>query len=131
MNILVLGSGGREHTFTHQIVKSPKCEALYVAPGNAGTAKIATNLPIGVTDFQSIKTAVLDHNIDMVVVGPEDPLVQGIYDFFKSDDQLAQTMIIGPSAAGAALEGSKERAKEFMSAHGIPTAAYASFTQET
>ncbi len=131
MNILVLGSGGREHTFTHQIAKSPKCGALFVAPGNAGTAKIATNLPIGVTDFQSIKTAVLYHNIDMVVVGPEDPLVQGIYDYFKSDDQLTQVMIIGPSAAGAALEGSKERAKEFMSAHDIPTAAYASFTQET
>jgi phosphoribosylamine--glycine ligase len=131
MNILVLGSGGREHTFTHQIAKSKKCAALYVAPGNAGTAQIATNLPIGVTDFQAIKTAVLTHSIDMVVVGPEDPLVQGIYDFFKSDDQLSGVMIIGPSAAGAALEGSKERAKEFMSAHGIPTAAYASFTAET
>ena len=88
MNILVLGSGGREHTFTHQIAKSPQCNALFVAPGNAGTARIATNLKISVTDFQSIKAAVLTHNIEMVVVGPEDPLVQGIYDFFKGDAQL-------------------------------------------
>jgi phosphoribosylamine--glycine ligase len=131
MNILVLGSGGREHTFTHQIAKSTKCDALFVAPGNAGTAQNATNLAISVTDFQGIKEAVLTHQIDMVVVGPEDPLVQGIYDFFKGDDQLSQVMIIGPSAAAAALEGSKERAKEFMSAHSIPTAAYASFTAET
>jgi phosphoribosylamine--glycine ligase len=131
MNILVLGSGGREHTFTHQIVKSPKCERLYVAPGNAGTAQIATNLKLGVTDFEGIKTAVLTHSIDLVVVGPEDPLVQGIYDFFKNDPALENVMIVGPSAEGAALEGSKERAKEFMAAHNIPTAAYESFTKET
>ena len=131
MNILVLGSGGREHTFAYQIVKSDRCESLFVAPGNAGTAQIATNLKLGVTDFEAIKSAVLSHNIGMVVVGPEDPLVQGIYDFFKNDPQLSSVMIIGPSAAAAALEGSKERAKEFMSAHGIPTAAYKSFTQET
>ena len=131
MNILVLGSGGREHTFTHQIAKSPKCERLYVAPGNAGTAQIATNLKLGVTDFEGIKTAVLTHSIDLVVVGPEDPLVQGIYDFFKNDPALENVMIVGPSAEGAALEGSKERAKEFMAAHNIPTAAYESFTKET
>ena len=131
MNILVLGSGGREHTFAHQIAKSDRCEALFVAPGNAGTAQVATNLKLGVTDFEAIKLAVLSHNIGMVVVGPEDPLVQGIYDFFKNDAQLSSVMIIGPSAAAAALEGSKERAKEFMSAHGIPTAAYKSFTQDT
>ena len=131
MNILVLGSGGREHTFTHQIAKSLKCERLYVAPGNAGTAQIATNLKLGVTDFEGIKTAVLTHSIDLVVVGPEDPLVQGIYDFFKIDPELENVMIVGPSAEGAALEGSKERAKEFMASHNIPTAAYESFTKET
>ena len=93
MNILVLGSGGREHTFAHQIAKSDRCEALFVAPGNAGTAQVATNLKLGVTDFEAIKLAVLSHNIGMVVVGPEDPLVQGIYDFFKNDAQLSSVMI--------------------------------------
>ncbi len=131
MNILILGSGGREHTFTYQIAKSPKCKQLYVAPGNAGTAEIATNLKLSVNDFEGIKTAVLAHRIALVVVGPEDPLVRGIYDFFKSDKELEKVMIIGPSAEASTLEGSKERAKEFMAAHGIPTAAYNSFTAET
>lgn len=131
MNVLVLGSGGREHAFTRQLALSDSCEQLFVAPGNAGTAAIATNLDVAVTDFEGIKAAVLDKNIDMVVVGPEDPLVRGIYDFFKADDQLADVMVIGPSKQGAELEGSKERAKEFMSDHGIPTAAYKSFTAGT
>ncbi|WGK65797.1 phosphoribosylamine--glycine ligase [Croceiramulus getboli] len=131
MNILVLGSGGREHALAHQLKQSPQCEALFVGPGNAGTASLATNLELKVTDFEAIKEKVLKHQIDMVVVGPEDPLVQGISDFFKADESLKHVHIIGPSKAGATLEGSKERAKEFMQAHGIPTAAYQSFTAAT
>ncbi|MBW2937236.1 phosphoribosylamine--glycine ligase [Aureisphaera sp. CAU 1614] len=131
MNILVLGSGGREHTFAYKISQSPRCSKLFVAPGNAGTASIATNLSISVNDFEAIKKAVLEHTIKMVVVGPEDPLVNGIYDFFQQDDQLNNLMLIGPSRRGALLEGSKERAKEFMMQHNIPTAAYQSFTSES
>lgn len=131
MNILIIGSGGREHAFTYMIEKSRHCNNLFVAPGNAGTAKIATNLPIGVTDFKAIKEAVLSHDIRMVVVGPEDPLVQGIFDFFQGDEQLNDVRVIGPSAKGAELEGSKEAAKEFMSRHNIPTAAYQSFTKDS
>jgi phosphoribosylamine--glycine ligase len=131
MNILVLGSGGREHTFAYKLKQSALCNDLFVAPGNAGTAAIATNVALGVTDFEAIKALVLKENIEMVVVGPEDPLVAGIYDFFKGDAQLKSVAVIGPSQAGATLEGSKERAKEFMMAHKIPTAAYASFTSET
>ena len=128
MNILVLGSGGREHTFAWKIAQSPKCTSLFVAPGNSGTKNIATNLPISVTDFEAIKHAVLEHDINMVVVGPEDPLVQGIHDFFLSDGQLQSVKVIGPQKTAATLEGSKEFAKEFMKRHNIPTAAYQSFT---
>jgi phosphoribosylamine--glycine ligase len=131
MNILVLGSGGREHTFAYKIAESRQCSKLFVAPGNAGTSALATNLPLEVNDFPAIKRAVIEHAIQMVVVGPEDPLVNGIYDFFKEDDLLKEVMIVGPSKRGALLEGSKERAKEFMYQHGIPTAAYQSFTPET
>ncbi|KAA3623968.1 MAG: phosphoribosylamine--glycine ligase [Flavobacterium sp.] len=131
MNILVLGSGGREHTFAYQIAQSKNCSNLFVAPGNAGTSAIATNLPISVNDFNAIKEAVLEYAINMVVVGPEDPLVNGITNFFAEDDALKDIMIIGPSKRGALLEGSKERAKEFMMQHNIPTAAYASFTSES
>ena len=131
MNILILGSGGREHTFAYKIAESQHCDTLFVAPGNAGTAKIATNVAIGVSDFEAIKALVLKEDIKMVVVGPEDPLVKGVYDFFKGDDHLKNVAVIGPSKEGATLEGSKERAKEFMMAHGIPTAAYQSFTPET
>jgi len=131
MNILVLGSGGREHTFAYKISQSSRCSKLFVAPGNAGTASIATNLSISVNDFEAIKKAVLEHAIKMVVVGPEDPLVNGIYDFFQQDAQLNHVMLIGPSKRGALLEGSKERAKEFMIHHNIPTAAYQSFTSES
>ena len=127
MNILILGSGGREHTFAWKIAQSPLCKSLYVAPGNSGTNEIAKNLEIKVTDFEAIKTAVLAHNIDMVVVGPEDPLVQGIHDFFLSDTQLKHVAVIGPQKAAAELEGSKEFAKEFLYRHNIPTAAYQSF----
>jgi phosphoribosylamine--glycine ligase len=131
MNILIIGGGGREHTFAWKLDQSPICDQLFVAPGNAGTAQIATNLSIGVNDFEKIKQAVIDHQIDMVVVGPEDPLVNGIHDFFLSDDALKHVAVIGPQKEAAKLEGSKEFAKEFMKAHGIPTAQYASFTTET
>lgn len=131
MNILILGSGGREHTFAYKIAQSTRCKNLFVAPGNAGTAAIATNLAIAVTDFQAIKKCVLDNEITMVIVGPEDPLVQGITNFFAEDEALKNVLVIGPSKRGALLEGSKERAKEFMMQHNIPTAAYASFTKES
>ena len=131
MNILILGSGGREHTFAWKIAKSSKCEKLYVAPGNSGTAAIATNINIGVNDFEAIKTVVLENAIDLVVVGPEDPLVNGIHDFFLADASIKHIAIIGPQKAAAALEGSKEFAKEFLYRHSIPTAAYESFTKET
>lgn len=130
MNILVLGSGGREHTFAWKIKQSNRCKALFVAPGNSGTEAIATNLNIGVTDFEAIKVAVLEHQIDMVVVGPEDLLVQGIHDFFLQDHDLKHIAVIGPQKAAAELEGSKEFAKEFMVRHKIPTAAYKSFTKD-
>jgi len=131
MNILILGSGGREHTFAYKIVQSNKCDQLFVAPGNAGTSEIATNVSISVNDFDAIKNCVLENNIKMVVVGPEDPLVNGIADYFLASDSLKNVMLIGPSKAGALLEGSKERAKEFMIDHKIPTAAYQSFTKDS
>ena len=131
MNVLVLGSGGREHTFAYQLAKSSRCKNLFVAPGNAGTAAIATNISLSVTDFAAIEQCVLHNAIDMVVVGPEDPLVQGIVDYFAATPGLQKVQIIGPSQKGALLEGSKQRAKEFMMAHNIPTAGYASFTPET
>jgi len=131
MNILILGSGGREHTFAYKIAQSSRCSNLFVAPGNAGTASIATNVAIKVTDFEAIKNCVVENNIKMVVVGPEDPLVQGIADYFAETSELKNVMLIGPSKRGALLEGSKQRAKEFMMQHNIPTAAYESFTVES
>jgi phosphoribosylamine--glycine ligase len=131
MNILLLGSGGREHAFAWKMVQSPLCDTLFMAPGNAGTAEIATNVAIAVTDFEAIKALVIKENIEMVVVGPEDPLVKGIYDFFLNDESLKNIPVIGPSKLGATLEGSKEFAKEFLVKHKIPTAAYDSFTAET
>lgn len=130
MNILILGAGGREHTLAWKLAQSPKLTKLCVAPGNAGTAAIAKNIPIGVNDFEAIKKMVLSEHIDMVVVGPEDPLVNGIHDFFLNDSQLKHISVIGPQKAAATLEGSKEFAKEFMIRHGIPTAAYQSFTAD-
>ena len=129
MNVLVLGSGGREHTFAYKIAQSDECSKLFVAPGNAGTASIATNISISVTDFEAIKAFVISESIAMVIVGPEDPLVKGISDFFKQDPALKNVMLIGPSQEGAKLEGSKAYAKEFMKRHNIPTAAYQSFTK--
>jgi phosphoribosylamine---glycine ligase len=130
MNILILGSGGREHTFAWKISQSPLCKQLFVAPGNSGTSKTAKNIDINVTDFESIKALVLNENITMVVVGPEDPLVLGIHDFFLEDNDLNHVTVIGPQAKAAQLEGSKEFAKEFLIRHDIPTAAYKSFTKE-
>ncbi len=129
MTILILGSGGREHTFAWKIAQSPLCETLYVAPGNSGTAQIATNIEIKVTDFKAIKDLVISKKIDMVVVGPEDPLVLGIHDYFLNDDDLKHVSVIGPQKAAAELEGSKEFAKEFLYRHNIPTAAYKSFNK--
>lgn len=130
MNILVLGSGGREHALAWQIHQSSKTQKLYVAPGNAGTARFATNLPVAADDFPAVRDAVLSHGVDLVLVGPEVPLVLGIADFFKSDPELAGIPVIGPQKKGAQLEGSKQFAKEFMTRHGIPTAAYRSFGVE-
>ena len=131
MTILLLGSGGREHAFAWKMIQSPLCDTLFVAPGNAGTAAIANNININPTDFPAIKDFVLKEKVEMVVVGPEDPLVKGIYDFFLNDADLRNIPVIGPSTVGAQLEGSKEFAKEFLFRHNIPTAAYDSFTAET
>ena len=131
MNILILGSGGREHTFAWKISQSPLCNELFVAPGNSGTSNIAENVSIGVTDFEAIKKLVLSKKIEMVVVGPEDPLVQGIHDYFLDDDELKHVAVIGPQKAAAELEGSKKFAKEFLFRHNIPTAAYECFNEST
>lgn len=131
MIILLLGSGGREHSLAWKMLQSTKCSKLFVAPGNAGTASIAKNVALNITDFEAIKAFAIQEKIDLVVVGPEDPLVLGIYDFFKSDAALDHIPVIGPSKVGAQLEGSKEFAKEFLVKNNIPTAAYASFTKET
>ena len=131
MNILILGAGGREHAFAHKILESEYCDQLFVAPGNAGTAKIAANVDLKVTNFEAIKKFVLREKVTMVVVGPEDPLVMGITDFFTNDPELKAISVIGPSKRGALLEGSKERAKEFMSLYNIPTAAYQSFSADS
>ena len=128
MNILLLGSGGREHALAWKMAQSPKVDRLYIAPGNAGTSAAGTNVDIKVNDFQGIKAFVLENKINMVVVGPEDPLVNGIYDFFKEDALLADIPVIGPSKSGARLEGSKDFAKAFMMRHNIPTAQYKSVT---
>jgi len=131
MNILIIGGGGREHTIAWKLAQSPNCGKLFVAPGNAGTHEIGTNLAIGINDFADIKKAVLSNDIQMVIVGPEDPLVNGIHNFFLKDKQLKDVIVVGPQKDAAKLEGSKEFAKEFMKAHNIPTAQYDSFTAET
>jgi phosphoribosylamine--glycine ligase len=127
MNLLLLGSGGREHAIAWKITKSPLCEKLFIAPGNAGTAQCGTNVDIGVNDFDSIKQFCITESINMVVVGPEEPLVKGIVDAFESDNNVKHIPVIGPSAEGAMLEGSKSFAKAFMQRHNIPTAAYREF----
>lgn len=130
MNILLLGSGGRENALAWKMVKSHHCDNLFIAPGNAGTAQYGTNLDLSVTDFPAIKEACIAQKINMLVVGPEEPLVKGIYDFFRNDPQLEHIIVVGPSAEAAQLEGSKAYSKKFMQRHGIPTAAYAEFTAD-
>ena len=129
--VLLLGSGGREHALAWKIAQSPKVDKLFIAPGNAGTSSVGENVAIKADDFDQIRKLCLTESVNMVVVGPENPLVKGIYDYFKGDPELAGIPVIGPSAAGAALEGSKDFAKGFMQRHGIPTAAYRTFTPET
>lgn len=131
MKILLLGSGGREHALAWKIAQSPKVEKLFIAPGNGGTLTIGENVQIAATDFPALKSFVLEKGVDMVVVGPEDPLVKGVYDFFVNDPELTSIPVIGPSKEGAKLEGSKDFAKAFMLRHGIPTARYKSFTADT
>ena len=131
MKLLLLGSGGREHALAWKIAQSPKVSQLFIAPGNAGTNNAGTNIDIKVNDFEAIKQFVISEGIDMVVVGPEDPLVNGIYDYFRNDEALSNITVIGPSKAGAVLEGSKEFAKGFMMRHNIPTARYQSFNGTT
>jgi phosphoribosylamine---glycine ligase len=131
MNILILGSGGREHAFAWKLSQSKKLNKLFIAPGNAGTSDFGTNVAIAATDFEAVKNFVLESQINMVVVGPEDPLVKGIHDFFLADAQLKNIPVIGPQKAGAQLEGSKDFSKQFMIRHKIPTARYETFTKET
>lgn len=131
MNILLLGSGGREHALAWKISQSPKVEKLYIAPGNGGTLNVGENVNISANDFPALKQFVMSHNVNMVVVGPEDPLVNGVYDFFANDSELKSIPVIGPSKEGAQLEGSKDFAKGFMMRHNIPTARYKSFTSNT
>ena len=130
MNILIIGSGGREHTIAWKIKQSPLCSNLFIAPGNAGTSSCGTNLKIASSDFIGLKKAVLENNISMMIVGPEDPLVKGIYDFFVNDPATKHLQVIGPSAAAAQLEGSKAFAKSFMQKYNIPTAAYNEFSYD-
>lgn len=131
MNILILGSGGREHAFAWKLAQSPSCGTLYVAPGNAGTAQVATNLSISYTDFSAVVSAIQDKKIDLLIVGPEEPLVKGIVDFLREQPGLANLRIVGPDARGAQLEGSKDFSKQFMLRHGIPTASFRTFTAAT
>jgi phosphoribosylamine---glycine ligase len=130
MNILIVGSGGREHTLAWKLKQSPLCNNLLIAPGNAGTAQFGTNLPIGISEFEKLASAALAHDVTMILVGPEEPLVKGIYDYFKNDPATSHIHIIGPSAEASQLEGSKAYAKAFMQRHHIPTAAYREFTTE-
>ena len=127
MNILLLGSGGREHAFAWKIAQSPRCNQLFVAPGNPGTAEIATNVPLGVTDFSGISTFIQANAIDLLVIGPEEPLVKGLVDYLHAQEGLGQLLVVGPSQLGATLEGSKDFSKQFMLRNGVPTAAYATF----
>jgi phosphoribosylamine--glycine ligase len=131
MNTLILGSGGREHAFAWRIAQSPLCDKLFVAPGNAGTAQVATNLSIGYNDFEKIAEAVISNQIELVIVGPEEPLVKGIRDYFQSREDLKNVLMVGPDSKGAMLEGSKDFSKNFMVKYGIPTAKSETFTKDT
>ena len=130
MKILLLGGGGREHALAWKIAQSEKCEKLFIAPGNAGTQNVGENVNIKADDFEALKNFAVENGVDMVVVGPEDPLVKGVYDDFKADPRTQNIPVIGPSKAGAVLEGSKDFAKQFMKRHNIPTAQYETFDGE-
>ena len=130
MNVLVIGSGGREHTLAWKIAQSSRCDQIFIAPGNAGTDTLGTNLDIKVSDFAGLASAIKEHNIELVVIGPEDPLVNGLRDFLSDDSELTNLLIVGPGKDGAQLEGSKEFSKEFMAQNNIPTAAFRTFTKE-
>ena len=130
MNILILGSGGREHTLAWKVKQSPKCDKLYVAPGNGGTSSIATNLEIDIRHFKEVAQAIKEHEVGFLIVGPEEPLVNGIVDFLETDTELKGLKIVGPTAEGAQLEGSKQFAKDFMDRHDIPTAKAKVITEE-
>ncbi|MBR4483050.1 MAG: phosphoribosylamine--glycine ligase, partial [Paludibacteraceae bacterium] len=130
MNILLLGSGGREHALAWKIAQSSKVEKLFIAPGNAGTLNTGINVNIKADDFEALGKFALENNVKMVVVGPEDPLVKGVYDYFKGNNALKDITVIGPSAEGAQLEGSKDFAKQFMMRHGVPTAGYMSVSKD-
>ncbi|HEY9195060.1 MAG TPA: phosphoribosylamine--glycine ligase, partial [Mucilaginibacter sp.] len=131
MNILILGSGGRESAFAWKIAQSAKCEKLFIAPGNAGTHQYGTNINLKVTDFAGIGAFVIENGVNLVLVGPEEPLVKGVHDYFLADEQLKNIPIVGPEQLGAQLEGSKDFSKQFMEKHNIPTAAYRTFTKDT
>ena len=124
MNILLLGAGGREHALAWKIAQSPKLSKLYIAPGNPGTASVGINLPIAADDFPALKNAIIENKINLVVVGPEDPLVKGVVNFFADDEELKNLPVVGPDRIGAQLEGSKDFSKQFMFRHNIPTAGY-------
>src|ERR1700748_2728390 len=131
MNILIIGSGGRESAFAWKLAHSPNCSQLFIAPGNAGTGQYGTNVNLKVTDFDGIRSFILANNVELVLVGPEEPLVKGIHDYFLADEQLKNIPVIGPQREGAQLEGSKDFSKQFMFKHGIPTAASNTFTKDT
>jgi len=131
MRILLLGSGGREHALAWKIAQSSMLEELFIAPGNAGTRQHGKNVNVDPLNFEQVKTFVLENNIELVLVGPEEPLVNGIHDFFLADEQLCKIAVVGPGKVGAQLEGSKDFAKQFMQRHNIPTAKYATFTKDT
>ena len=131
MNVLIIGSGAREHTFCWKIKESINCDSLYVVPGNAGTAKIAKNINISISNFYKIKEVIGSKNIGLVIIGPEIPLIEGLVDFIKNDSSLKNVLVVGPSKLGSMLEGSKDFSKEFMFRHGIPTASYKTFDRNS
>ena len=131
MNVLILGSGGREHALAWKVSQSSSCNKLFIAPGNSGTSTVGENVEINVTDFEKIKALAINEEIEMIIVGPEGPLVNGVFDFFNNEPDLQHISVIGPSKKGAQLEGSKNFAKEFMARNNIPTAKYKTFTKPT
>ena len=131
MNVLIIGSGAREHAFCWKLKDSANIEKIYVAPGNAGTLKVAENLDIDILNFNELKNSIIEHSVDLVIIGPEIPLIEGIVDFINNEPELNTVLVVGPSKAGAMLEGSKDFSKEFMFKHNIPTAKYKSFNQTT